>query len=250
MSRIVIAAAQYCSVPCDIEKNVSLHREFIALAAEEQVNMLIFPELSITGYEISHAPELALMLGDPRLEPLRQDAQRHNMTVVFGAPIITDDRGTCCIGAVTCEADGTLYAYTKQHLAGNEPAYFSQGEGGPLVQVQGYPVGLAICADVRVPSHPAKAALSGAQVYTASVLFSEEGYREDTETLESYARQHQMAVLMANHGGYTGGWQPAGKSAIWAEGGRCIARAPSRGNALVVGTRHEGQWQGHVLSLE
>lgn len=250
MNRIVIAAAQYCSVPCDIEKNIALHREFVAIAAEEQVNMLIFPELSITGYELGQASDLALTLDDPRLMPLCQDAQRHAMTIVFGAPLLTDPKGTCCIGAIACETDGSLYAYTKQHLVEHELAYFSQGQGGPLVRVQEYNVGLAICADVTVPSHPEQAALAGANIYTAGVLFSEDNYERDSGRLQGYASRHQMAVLMANHGSQTGGLLGVGQSAIWAEDGRCITRAGRTGNALVLGERLHGQWQGRTISLD
>jgi predicted amidohydrolase len=46
-----IAAAQSSSIPGDIEANVARHAVFVRTAARAQVNLIVFPELSLTGYE-------------------------------------------------------------------------------------------------------------------------------------------------------------------------------------------------------
>jgi predicted amidohydrolase len=48
----------------------------------------------------------------------------------------------------------------------------------------------------------------------------------DSAILQGYAQKHSMAVLMANHAGLTGGWQSAGRSAVWSEDGTLVAAAP------------------------
>ncbi len=54
----------------------------------------------------------------------------------------------------------------------------------------------------------------GAGVYATSALISENGYQRDSELLDSYARELSLGVLMTNHGGPSGGWVCAGRSAF------------------------------------
>ncbi|MDQ9672746.1 nitrilase-related carbon-nitrogen hydrolase, partial [Serratia marcescens] len=67
--------------------NLERHLEFVAQAADQQVQLLVFPELSLSGYELTDAAELALTLGDPRLQPLSAAAQSRQMTIIVGAPL-------------------------------------------------------------------------------------------------------------------------------------------------------------------
>jgi len=60
------------------------------------------------------------------------------------------------------------------------------------------------------------------------------GYPVDSVLLQGYAQRHRMAVLLANHGGPTGGWTSAGRSAFWDEQGRLIAALPGPGDGLLV----------------
>ncbi|MNG32490.1 hypothetical protein D3C84_1185140 [compost metagenome] len=59
-----------------------------------------------------------------------------------------------------------------------------------------------------------------------------------------------MVVLMANHGGATGGWESAGRSAVWAPDGSLIAAAPGTGNLMVVARRDADGWQGQIVTVE
>ena len=82
--------------------------------------------------------------------------------------------------------------------------------------------------------HAAAAASAGARIYAASALVGESGYPVDSALLQDYARRHRMAVLLANHGGPTGGWTSAGRSAFWDAHGRLIAATPGPGDGLLV----------------
>jgi len=54
MSRpLRIAAAQCVSIGGDLAANVATHTRFVALAAGAGVEVLVFPELSLTGYELA-----------------------------------------------------------------------------------------------------------------------------------------------------------------------------------------------------
>lgn len=89
----------------------------------------------------------------------------------------------------------------------------------------------------------------GAGVYATSVLISENGCARDSEILQSYAIEHSMGVLMANHGGPSGGWACAGRSAFWSPGGDPVASASGAGDCLVIARRRQGTWQGQVVEV-
>jgi predicted amidohydrolase len=243
----VIAAAQTIARAGDIPVNLACHLAFVEAAAAHDVRLLVFPELSLTGYELALAREVAIHPDDERLQPLREAAQQAGMTVVVGAPVWLD--GALKIGALALLPDGGLNVYAKQFLHAGEDVVFEAGQAGMALNLGQACAALAICADIVHPEHARQAALLQATLYAAGVLISDKGYAPETELLQGYAREHRMAVLMANYGGQTGGWMPAGKSAVWDENGVLVTAADGLGEALVMAWQAEDGWRGEVLAL-
>lgn len=244
-----IAVAQTHSIAGDLCENISRHCRFIEKAAELGVELLVFPELSLTGYEGEVAAALAIEPHDAVLRPLRDLARELGLTAVVGMPIRLEGSTSVLIGALVLGADGSLGVYSKQHLHAGEELVFAPGLGGPPLIIGEEVIALAVCADFTHATHAAAAADQGASVYAAGVLISDKGYATDTAILQGYARQHSMAVLMANHGGPTGGWHSAGRSAIWSEDGSLIVAAPGAGDLLVIAERTSCAWQGRVVAV-
>ncbi len=241
-----LAAAQTVVVKGDIAANVARHVALAALAAGAGAKLILFPELSLTGYEPELAGELALRADDARLVPLRDAAAAHGIVVIAGAPL-ANDGGLPLIASLTFRPDGTTAVYTKQHLHGGEETAFAAGQGGAMLDVEGAAIALAVCADFTHSSHARAAALAGARVYAASVLVSVNGYDNDAALLQGHAAAHTMPVLMANHGGPSGGWHCAGRSAVWDEEGRLVVAAAGAGECLLLAGRSGGVWNGRVL---
>ncbi|WP_263263266.1 carbon-nitrogen hydrolase family protein [Pseudomonas sp. RIT-PI-S] len=240
----VLAAAQCAIKAGDIDANLAVHLSFMRHAADHGVGLLMFPELSLCGYEPTLAEALAQDLDTPVLAPLQALAREASMTTIVGLPLRLAGAGKPLIGAFILHPDGSLDVYTKQHLHGGEEQYFSPGHGGALLPVAGLPVALSVCADFTRPEHAASAAQRGARVYATSVLIGEGGYPHDSSLLQGHAQRHGMAVLMANHGGPTGGWAAAGRSAFWDEQGECVAATSGPGDRLLVVRKHAQQWLG------
>lgn len=246
---LVFAAAQCAVLAGDIDANLELHRRFMQRAQALGVGLLVFPELSLTGYEPTLVDALAQTADCALLGPLRDLAHQAAMTTVVGLPLRLPGHDKPLIAAFILHADGSLAIYTKQHLHSGEADYFSVGHGGDLLRVCDLPIALSVCADFGQPQHAARAAEQGAQVYATSVLIGEGGYAHDSTLLQSYAEQHRMAVLMANHGGPTGGWAAAGKSAFWDEQGRCVAAIGGSGDHLLVVSKEPLGWEGFEVAL-
>jgi predicted amidohydrolase len=243
---LVIAAAQTISVPGDVSRNVAGHLRFATVASEHGVRLLVFPELSLTGYEPALARLNAVGIQSALLDPLRRIAADAHMTLVVGAPVLGDS-DELLIAAIVVHADGSVSIHPKEYLHPGEEAVFTAGSGGPVLPIEDATLALAIRADTTHPEHAASAAARGASIYAAGVLIAGSGYGPDTAQLTAYARKHRMAVLMANHGGETGGWKPAGKSAIWSDEGRVVATCSGTGEVLVVGRKHEGVFSGRLV---
>jgi len=241
-----VAAAQSASARGDVEANVRGHLRFIEAAASAGVKLVVFPELSLTGYEMDLAQELALEADDAVLEPLRRAVRRHAIHAIVGAPRVSGgDRPY--LGAFVVSPSGTT-GYAKIHVHESELPFFRPGSERLVTSVGGVSTGLAICADTSHPEHAADAAARGAKLYVASVLKAGEGYPAHARRLEQYAARHGMAVLTANYAGDSGGWKSAGKSAVWDERGSLVARARSRGEALVIARHEAGGWRGEVVT--
>ena len=249
MTALTLAAAQTTSIAGDVPANIQWHLAFMQTAAAQGVQLLVFPELSLTGYEPALAAGLAIAPDDVRLEPLRDRAQALRLTAVVGMPIRLAPGEGVLIGALVLGADGSLAVYTKQHLHPGEEVAFVAGQGGAALEWGDDRIALAVCADFSHASHPRQAAEAGANVYAAGVLISEGGYATDSALLQGYAAEHRMLVLMANHGGPSGGWACAGRSAIWSADGSLLAAAPGIGDALVIARRDGEHWAGHVEAL-
>ncbi|QUW65199.1 carbon-nitrogen hydrolase family protein [Pseudomonas synxantha] len=249
MTALTLAAAQTLSIAGDVEANIARHRVFMQAAAEQGVQLLVFPELSLTGYEPTLAADLAIAPDAPVLAPLREMARELQLTAVVGMPIRLAPQADVLIGALVLGADGSLAVYTKQHLHPGEDVAFVAGQGGEALQWGNDRIALAVCADFSHASHPRHAAQAGANVYAAGVLISEGGYAKDSALLQGYAAEHRLLVLMANHGGPSGGWTCAGRSAIWAADGRLLAAVPGVGEALVIARRDGEHWVGQVVAV-
>jgi predicted amidohydrolase len=78
LTTLTIAAAQALSVRGDVIADLEEHLKLAGIAAEKGAEIVVYPELSLTGYELDLAEELAFVEDDSRLEPLEQAAAEHH----------------------------------------------------------------------------------------------------------------------------------------------------------------------------
>ncbi len=239
------AAAQVAARPGRLAESVEAHLRLAEQAADEGAALVVFPELSLTGYRDTLTAGDAIEPGDPALEPLADLARRRGITIVAGAPLAAG-RGLM-IGSIIFRADGMRGTYTKRYLHESETAVFAPGDGGPLLGVNGTPVGLAICAEVNHPAHFPDTVASGARVYAASSFLSPRGYEKDFLRLTTCTSTLRVPALMANFAD-TPELESAGGTAAWDDAGRLLAAAPRRGECIVLALRDGERWRGWVAA--
>ena len=257
-----IAVAQTIPVRGDVDANLERHVQLVRAAAEEQPDVLVFPELSLTGYELDLANDLAFSDGDRRLLPLIEMAAACSMILVAGAPVRSGSY--LHIGAFIISPDRNVALYTKHHLGAfsrgasrdgdvppPEASVFHPGSCNPLVELGGGNVAaVAVCADTGRASHPRLAAERGARTYLASMFVIPSDFERETASLRVYAVQHSMAVAFANYGGPSGGLASAGRSAIWSERGELAGQLDRSGAGVAIAIESDGGWHSRTIMVD
>lgn len=247
MRAVSVAAAQAVSLRGAVGANVEHHCRLAELAAARGAEVVVFPELSLTSYELDLAEALAFSPDDVRLAPLVEVATANAVVLVIGAPIRL--ASGLHIGAIVLEPGRSTKVYTKRHLHGSESDVFVPGSLDPILALGEDRIALAICADTSHPEHAESAAKRGATLYLAGVFFTPEGYPASSDRLAGYAAQHEVTVVMANSGAPATAFASAGGSAVWSASGALVARLESDGAGVVVARRSEHSWSGEAVSL-
>lgn len=245
--KLTIAAAQSKSERGNVSKNIESHCRLVETAHQNGVQLIIFPELSITGYEPDLAEELAFTPIDNRLTPLKELAKSKNMIIIAGAPVKLDT--DLHIGSFILFPDYSSLIYTKHFLHPGEEKYFSPGNLNPVLKFNNETFSLAICADILHPLHAENAFKAGSTFYIAGVFITPTGYRTDTELLKGYAVKYSMTVLMSNYGGDSGGYQSEGRSAAFSDKGNIIAEFDGLGEGLVIIEKENNEWNGSIIRV-
>jgi predicted amidohydrolase len=251
MTTIRIAAAQSPSIPENVEENVQIHLNFIASARQANVDILVFPELSLCGYELPHLSACVVAPDDVLLAPIQAMAVDAGMTIIVGAAVAGEKAGLPSIGSIMYSPDGATSIYRKRYLHPGEEEFVQAGTMGACCRRQHeHAFALAICADTTHRAHAVAAAAQGASLYLASVLISENGYALDSSLLRQYSLDFKMGVLLANHAAPSGGFASAGRSAFWNLEGELVVAADGPGNCLVIIENEAGRWEGCIIAVD
>ena len=238
---LTVSTVQYAAAAGGIESNLADHVRLAEEAHAQGARLVVFPELSLTGYDLTSLGSGAtdskgssthwLVPADPRLERLRAVAMRTGATVVVGAALKEPD-GTPRLASLVFFADGGVRPVPKTHLHGAENELFVAGSGPGFLEVDGWRVALAVCADVAHPSHAEAAASAGADLYAASALYvAGEEHRLGLH-MGSRAMDHRMFSVLANLGGRTALGESCGLSGAWGPDGRRIGTAEGTGTEI------------------
>ncbi len=243
---MILAAAQTKPKRGDIASNLLNHYQLIELAAQNGVNLIAFPELSITGYERENAADLAFTRDDYRIDHLKKLAVKHNIIIIAGAPIQVESQ--MFIGEFVISPDNSVSIYTKQFLHEGEDEFFKPSfDYNPMIRIENQNISFAICADIDNPKHPENAKKKDADIYIASIFFSPNGIPNAYRDLQNYAQKHEMNVLMSNFSGESWGYPSGGKSAFWNNKGELIGQMNDSDSGLLLVENQNDIWTSKVL---
>jgi NAD+ synthase (glutamine-hydrolysing) len=241
-----VALAQINPTVGDIQGNAAKIRDYIGRARDEGAQLVVFPELALTGYP----PEDLLLkthfvdAAGTALSELAGETDEGDLVVLVGFPERRDDVYNAC--AVL--ADGEIQAvYRKMFLPNygvfDEARYFQAGTEAALMELNGVAFGLTVCEDIWEPGPPATIeALAGAQVIvnlSASPYHAGKPHERERMLLQR-ARDNTAIVLFCNMVGGQDELVFDGASVAIDASGEIVARAPQFEESLTVCTVDPG----------
>jgi NAD+ synthase (glutamine-hydrolysing) len=235
-----LALAQIDSSVGDLEGNAAKITEQIAAARDAGAELVLFPELALTGYppEDLLLKEHFLQAGNEAIRELAREAE--GILALVGFP----ERGDDVYNALAVLAEGEVQAVYRKSVLPNygvfdEQRYFQVGEGGAVLQLGDARLGLTICEDIWTPGPPASdEALAGAALIlnaSASPYHARKG-RERERMLIQRARDNLCAIAFCNMVGGQDELLFDGHSLLLDHEGCVLARAPQFEEALSIGT--------------
>lgn len=245
---MILAAAQIKPARFNIAENLKQHAQFVKIASEKGASLVVFPEMSITGYERDKAGELAFSQNDSRLDELKTLSRQNNIIIIAGAPVFI--KSELYIGSFAIFPDGNVAVYTKHFLHTGEEEYFKPSfDYDPKFMVGDENISLAICADIDHPEHAEMAAKSGATLYIPSIFFSPGGLPAAYQDLSGYALKYSMNVLMSNFCTESWGRPSGGGSAFWDKQGNLIAHMNDSDEGLLLIEKRGLSWNSKIEKI-
>lgn len=238
-----MALAQIAPVLGDLEINLRLHLERIEAARARGASLIVFPELSLTGYFLKDLTgDVAMPEDHPVLAAIAEASA--SIDVVAGYVALEND--LAYIAAGYWSKGRLIHRHHKAYL----PTYGMFEEArfvtpGSRLRAFDGPLGrsaMLICEDLWHPSTVGIVSVDGADLLIAIAASPARGFRGDRpdsartyeQMTELYARLHGLNVIFTNRVGFEDGVGFWGGSRIVDPFGSELARAPYFEEALVI----------------
>lgn len=239
MPNIVHVGAVACRAGVDATaENTAAAAVWIDRAAKDKVELLLFPELSLTGYATSGPAARPLDAGSPECAELASLAGKYGMTIAAGM-VWQEPGGSRRLSHGLWLPSGELHIYHKTHLGQREKGEYTAGDDLPVFRLGKITVGLQLCLEQHFPEITQTLVLKGAQLILcphATPRLTADARRESWQiSLRARAYDNCVYLLAANQAGDNGqGCVYHGGAMVIGPLGQVLAEDFSGGEALVV----------------
>lgn len=232
---IRVAVAQFAPRLGDVPANLETHKRIISEATTQGADLVVFPELSLTGYFLRDlVSDVALKPGGEQIKHLSDVSKQ--TSVVFGF-VEESSRNLLYNAATWLEGGQVKHVHRKAYLPTygmfDERRYFAAGNRMQCFDTRLGRVGVLICEDAW---HLANTVILGADGADLVVIMANSPARGvNSGELASQAVWHHIArnialflnvpVVFANRVGYEDGVCFFGSSQVLAPGGATLAQA-------------------------
>ncbi len=236
MGKFTVSLAQIKPRLGDLKWNLEHHLETAERAQKQGAGIILFPELSLTGYSVRDLnAELALRPDDRFFEPLKSMSRKISIAV---GSIILDDTGAIRNALVYFEDGALKHLHFKVYLPTygifEEQRYFLPGKKVEAFDTKFGKLGLLICEDLWHISLPYILALQGARLILGAASSptrlsgaaeAHPGFAINNEQHRSFARLLSVYLAFVNRVGFEDGVNFWGGSEIISPHGENIATA-------------------------
>lgn len=224
---LTVAIHQLAGFTNAVQANLHQLRDSAAEAAEAGADLLILPELWLTGYNIGErVHDLAETPDGPGREEVARIARKEGVAVLYGYP---EREGDAVYNAAQLiDAEGqSLANFRKAHLFGDQEKRLFYPGDTPLsvVEMKGVKLGILICYDVEFPEAVRSLCLQGADLIVSPTALMAPYTIVSTHVVPTRAYENQCFVAYANRCGEEADLAYVGLSCICGPDGGDIVRA-------------------------
>lgn len=155
-----VTVAQLAPAVGDVDANRETIESTLAHAQDTESDLVVFPELFLTGYHIGDDLEALTESASEALDSIR--SLTDDLVAVVGAPV--SEEGEIYNSAVVLQDGSIEGAYHKTHLWGDEPTTFTSGTRFPTFDTAVGTLGIEICYDLEFPEVARQLTLNGADL--------------------------------------------------------------------------------------
>ncbi len=222
-----IALAQMPLADGAVAHNLAVAAAAVQEAARAGADIVVLPEMTLTGFPYERFAELAEPLDGPAAAAFARMAGDHRVLVVAGLPRL-DEAGERILNTtlVFDPAGELLAAYDKTHLYDKEKTVFTPGAAlDGLFTYRGVRFGLLCCFDIELPEAARRLALDGAQCLLVPSANMEPWGLHHRVFVRARALENHVFVAYSNGLGPCGGAMLVGESCLVDPLGRVLCDA-------------------------
>ena len=231
-----IALYQGTGKPTKIDENLDIIQDQALAAAAQGADLIIFPELFLSGYNIGQTvQELAEPADGPACRQASQIARDANIAILYGYPEKLDT--AVYNSALLIDRTGNTRAnYRKTHLFGNyEKRFFQPGDALIMAQLEGLNIGILICYDVEFPEAVRALMQAGADLIAVPTALMKGYCRVAEHVVPARAYESEIYVAYVNRCGSEEDLTYCGRTCLVGPDGRDILRAGVAEKLLIAG---------------
>jgi omega-amidase len=234
---VKVAAAQIACAPGELKTNLRIIRDCATSARARGADLVVFPEMSDTGYSMPMIREHATRWEDGAVASLQRFAQTLSIAIVCGVSERDGDR--IYNSQVFIDRNGGIIAkYRKTHLAAigslDERPVFTAGDKFVACEHDDFNFGLTICYDLRFPEvYRALAVEHGANVFVNSSAWPLVRAKHLRMLALARAVENQSYFILTNRVGTDDEGIFCGESAIIDPAGNVLAEASADHDELI-----------------
>ena len=226
MREISVATVQMAPALGQMEDNlIKMSEVMTRVATEQPVDLIVFPELITTGYEVGpRFPELAQRIPGPTVNLMAQRASELGVHVAFGMVSKEKVESILYNTAVLIGPDGDIVGqYNKMHLRGEERIAFRPGYRLNVFETTFGVVGLMVGWDLAFPEVARGLVLEGAELLVVCASWEKPYADEWRVYLLARAYENAVFVAAANRIGEEPSYTFCGQSGIVGPRGKVYA---------------------------
>lgn len=197
-----------------VKQNLTVIRDYFYKALLEGVDILVFPEMNLTGYFDNESYKKDFLELDCKdVTAVVNLTKGNNLTIIFG--IAEKDGSNCFITQVVAQSGEIIGVYRKHNIVNKEADIFLRGKEEPIFHKNQLIYGVTICADIDLPNLYKKYSEAGCNIIFECASPDLYGSREKRDwakgyewwknncmsKIGSYAKQNNIMIAVATQRG-------------------------------------------------